>query len=298
MRQLWSSSWCWMRSRRDYVWRHLFMLPGSSGALCSGLALPCNSLCCLGWIWCHMRRVEQSWAGRRFSFQVISLSPEILSAILEVLSSRLMNDTVFALPCEAGIWACWDTEFPIIHLTQVLALGLHPFLKGEGVGKDWVRLGCSWTLSLWALGCSLLNSCLPWALKMEAQGTKLKPIWSSEKSNWSGLKGSKNRTKPCFLIPEWQDWMLWWAAEGLFGPNCPISICWTPCFQGLSSQYLGPGEEVEAEDCLQPSYSFHHQRGPQMAMASPLLCCQYCWPEGNVQVLLMHLFPPEAGVKG
>lgn len=127
--------------------------------------LPWNSLCCLGWIGCHMRGVEQSWAGRKFSFQVIYLSPEILSAVLEVLSSSLMNDAVFALSCEAGIWACWDTDFPVIHVTQMLALVLHPFLKGEEVGKDWVRLGCSWTLSLWVSGCSLLNSCLLWAGK-------------------------------------------------------------------------------------------------------------------------------------
>lgn len=113
----WSSSWCWVRSRRAHVCRHLLMVPECSGALCSSMALPWNSLCCLGWIWCHMRRAEQRWAGSRFSFQVISLSPEILSAILELLSSRLLNDTVFELSWEIEIWAFWDNDFPVIHLT-------------------------------------------------------------------------------------------------------------------------------------------------------------------------------------
>lgn len=59
-------------------------------------------------------------------------------------------------------------------------------------------------------------------LGTENGGTRNKTIWRSEKLNWSGLKGSKNRTKTCSFIPEQHDWMLWWL---LMGPNCPISMC-------------------------------------------------------------------------
>lgn len=140
-----------MRSA-DHSCRHLPMSLVSNGALCSGVALPWNSLCCWGGcdaIWEGQGRAEQEenvFPG--------NLSQETLSALSEVPLSRLVSDIVSAVPHHAGIWAHQRSDSPVTHPTYVLASALHQFLKrwGVEVGRIWVRLGSSWTLSLQALG--------------------------------------------------------------------------------------------------------------------------------------------------
>lgn len=99
---------------------------------------------------------EKGRAGlsrKKMFFQAMSLSLETLSAVSEVLSPRFVNDTVSTLPHHIGIWAHRASDSSVIHPTYVLALALHQFLKGGGeMGRDWVRLSSSWTLSLWAVG--------------------------------------------------------------------------------------------------------------------------------------------------
>lgn len=52
----------------DHGCRCLPMLPVSSGTRCFSVALPWNSLCCSGGMWCHVRRTEQGWGGINFFF--------------------------------------------------------------------------------------------------------------------------------------------------------------------------------------------------------------------------------------
>lgn len=107
--RLWSRSQYCLRSTGDHVCWYVPVLPVSNGAHCSDAALPWNILRCLGVcdaIWEGESKAEHE----ECFFQAISLFLETLSVVSEVLSSRLVNNTVFVMWLQVGIWAHRGSE--------------------------------------------------------------------------------------------------------------------------------------------------------------------------------------------
>ena len=172
--------------------------------LCCGS--PWSSLCCSGRMWCYMRRAEQGWAGRRcFSRQPVFLWRLHLQSqrcLLLGLWITLCVRCHIALEFEHTKAQTPLLFTPLMCWLQLCTSSLKAKKeKWGGTGSDWAPAEPS-LYGPW--GCGLMNSCFPWARIVEAQETKLKPIWSCK--NWTGQtwKGGQ-RTKDCYVIPALHD---------------------------------------------------------------------------------------------